>query len=216
VKDIRRLRKIPCILFALGCALPSAGGAPTEYVYLPNPEGDDAAMLSGETWVGVGPDFTLRVQLIDEDERRAFIEKVAGYPTDPFASPPDRPSGYVTFVMELENQGGASLLFRAQQCWLVTSKNEHLDPISMEGLRARYGLVGGEMSSVYARSVTALLPTTQTLEAGESLAGLLVYRISKPNPRWYKLEIQITTANGDVTTITAPYRRVKQNRSESP
>jgi hypothetical protein len=200
----------------LCCALPSAAGAPTDYVYVPVPEGYEAATLSGDTWVGVGPDFTLRVQRIEANERRAFIEKITGTPTDPFASPPDRPSSYVTFLMELENQGGTSLLFRSQQCWLVTSRNEHLGPISMEGLRARYGLVGGEMSSVYKRSVSALVPTTRRLEAGESLAGLLVYRTSKPNPRRYKLEIQITTANGDVTTITAPYRRVKVNRSESP
>lgn len=203
-------------MFALGCAAAIPAGEPPEFVFVPDPEADDAAMLSGSTWTAVGPDFTLRVQRIGEDERRAFIEKVTGSPTDPFASPPDQPPGFVTFVMELENNGAANLAFRSQQCWLVTDRNEIMHPIGMEGLRARYASVGREMGPAYERSVAAVVPTTHTLYAGDTLAGLLVYRAFKPKTKRYKLDIQITTASGDVSKVTIPYRRVKKNRSEDP
>jgi hypothetical protein len=194
----------------------SQAGEPAEFVFVPDPGADGAAILSGATWTATGPDFTLRVQRIGEDERRAFIEKITGSPTDPFASPPDRPPGFVTFVMELENNGAGNLVFRSQQCWLVTDRNEILHPIGMEGLRARYGLVGREMGPAYDRSVTAVVPTTRTLYAGDSLTGLLVYRAFKPKTKRYRLDIQITTASGDVSRVTIPYRRIKKDRSENP
>jgi hypothetical protein len=86
----------------------------------------------------------------------------------------------------------------------------------MEGLRARYGLVGREMGPAYERSVTAVVPTTRTLYAGDALVGMLVYRTFKPKTKRYRLDIQITTANGDVSKVTIPYRRIKKDRSENP
>jgi hypothetical protein len=205
-----------CLVLALCCASSSLAGEPPEFVFVPDPDVDGAAMLSGATWVATGPDFTLHIQRIGEEERRAFIEKITGSPTDPFASPPGKPPGFVTFVMELANQGAGNLVFRSQQCWLVTDKHEILHPIGMEGLRARYGLVGQEMGPAYERSVTAVIPTTRTLYTGDSLAGLLVYRAFKPKTKRYRLDIQITTASGDVSKVIIPYRRIKKERSENP
>jgi hypothetical protein len=72
------------------------------------------------------------------------------------------------------------------------------------------------MGPAYDRSVTAVVPTTRTLYAGDSLTGLLVYRAFKPKTKRYRLDIQITTASGDVSKVTIPYRRIKKDRSEDP
>ena len=173
-------------------------------------------MLSSATWVATGSDFTLRLQRIDEAARQAYIDKVTGSKTDPFASPPGQPPGFVTFVMQIENNGGGTIVLRSQQCWLVTDKNEILHPVGMEGLRARYGMANRELGPAYERSLEAVIPTTRTLYPGESVAGLLVYRAFKPKTKRYKLDIQITTPNGDVALITAPYRRIKKDPGEAP
>jgi hypothetical protein len=187
-----------------------AASEASELGFLPDPLGDTTAILSGSTWIGTGPDFTLRLQRIDADERRAFIEKVTGSATDPFASPPDQRPGFVTFVMQLENQGAGSLVFRSQQAWLVTNKTEYLKPISMEGLKARYGLVGAQTTPAYENSFGAVVPTTVDLVAGQTLVGLLVYRAFKPKTKRYRLDIQLITGSGDAVMITLPYQREKK------
>lgn len=196
------------------CTLGTGAGESESYVFVPEPDFDGAAVLSGSTWIGHGPGFTLRLQRVDEAQRLAFIEKVTGVATDPFATRPGNEPRFLSFLAQLENNGGGSLVFRAQQCWLITNKKEHLSPMAMDTLRATYGVMGQEMSPAYGRVDSAFLPTTRTLEAGESMAGLLVYNMFKPGTRRYHLEVQLTTAAGDVVPVTAAYRRVKQERAE--
>jgi len=219
--EVRRLQNplaIACLLLTLGCFASLAAKEPKQFVFLPNPEFDGAAMLNGSTWVSTGPDFRIELQRIGEQDRRDFIEKVTNSATDPFASPPGERPGYLTFIMRLENQGAGELVMRSQQCWLITDHNEYLYPISMEGLRGRYGVVGREPGAAYERSVSAVFPTTLLLNPGESRAGLLVYRAFKPKTRRFRLDIQLITASGEVSRITAPYRRrrVKPDRSDQP
>ena len=73
-----------------------------------------------------------------------------------------------------------------------------------------------DYEATYERAVAAVVPTTQNLHPGESMAGLLVYRQFKPKTKRYQLDIQITTGNGDVAKVSAPYRRVKKNRGDEP
>jgi hypothetical protein len=77
-------------------------------------------------------------------------------------------------------------------------------------------MVGADLGPAYERSLVAVVPTSRMLDPGEMLAGLLVYRAFKPSTRRYRLDIQITTATGDVAWISAPYRRMKKDESEEP
>ena len=166
-------------------------------------------MLSGATWTGLGPGFTLRLQALDETQRQAFIRRATGVATDPFATPTGQEPRFLTFLAELENNGAGTLVFRAPQCWLITNRNEHLSPIGMETLRSTYGVMGQSMSPAYERVGSAFLPTAHDLEPGRSLSGLLVYNMVKPSARRFRLEVQITTPSGDVVPVTAAYRRVR-------
>ena len=203
------------LVLLLSCAVAIAG-TPAEYLFVPDPEADGAAMLSGSTWTGLGPGFTLRVQRVDEAQRLAFIKKVTGVATDPFATPPGQSPRFIGFLAQLENNGAGSLVFRSQQCWLVTNKHEHLKPIGMASLGATYSVMGGEMSPAYKSVGDAFMPATHTLLPGESMSGLLVYNMFKPSTRRYKLDIQIITPSGDVVPITASYRRIKVKQSGKP
>ena len=211
-----RFRNILCLLLVLCCALSAAAAEKqkNDYVFVDDPEADGAAMLSGSTWVGLGPGFTLRLQRVDETQRRAYIQKVTGVATDPFASPPDQEPRFLSFLMQLENNGAGSLVFRSAQCWLVTNKAEHLNPIGMDMLRATYTVMEAEISPAYERVGSAFVPSNRTLDPGESMAGLLVYNMVKSGTRRYKVDIQITTPSGDVVPVTAPYRRVKLGKGD--
>jgi hypothetical protein len=75
-------------------------------------------------------------------------------------------------------------------------------------------MMGAELTPAYETSLTAMIPTARTLAPGDSMAGLLVYRAFKPNTRKYKVDIQLTTADGAVTPIKAAYRRQKIEPSD--
>ncbi len=197
----------------LGCVASSWAGKrvePADLPFVPDPQAKDAATLSGSTWVELGPGFTLRVQQIDGDERLAYIENVTGLAIDPFAAPGDEAPRFESFLLQIENVGVGRLVFRAQQCLLKGRTAEILTPFAMETMRTTYGMVGQKMQPAYQRVGPAMLPTTRELATGEAVAGLLVYPKVKARTKRFYLEIQITTSAGDVVTMNAPYRRLKQ------
>ncbi len=200
-------------LLLLGWVASSSAGQRVEPVYLPfvpDPDAKDAAPLSGSTWVELGPGFRLQLQQVDEAERLAYIKNVTGLAIDPFAAPGDQAPRFETFLMQIENVGAGTLVFRSQQCLLVGSIAEILKPFAMETMRTTYGMLGQKMQPAYQRAGPALMPTTRDLAAGESVAGLLVYTKVKRKTKRFHLEIQITTSAGDVTIVNAPYRRLKK------
>jgi len=200
------------LLVCLSAAPALTGDA--QYVFEADPTEEGAALLSGETWIGMGHGFTLRLQRIDAEQRLAFIKARTGVATDPFASPPGQPDRFVGFVMQLENNGGNTLNFRSQQAWMITDKNEHNNPIGIDTLRSSYSVMGGEMSSAYERVTQAFIPSGLSLAGGESTAGVLMYRRFKSKTKRFKIEIQLTTADGEVSTVTATYRRRKLKPGE--
>lgn len=200
-------------LLLLGRVALSVAGQRAEPVYLPfvpDPSADNAATLAGSTWVEVGPGLTLRLQLIDEAARLAYIEKVTGLAIDPFAAPGDKAPRFESFLMQIENVGAGIVVFRAQQCLLKGGSAEILTPFALETMRATYGMLGQQMQPAYQRAGQAMLPTSRELTAGETLAGLLVYPKVNAKTKRFRLEIQVTTSAGDVVTMNAPYRRLKK------
>jgi hypothetical protein len=190
------------------------GGQGAEF--LPDPTAEEAMPLHGETWQEIGPGFTVRLQLVDDGQRQAYLQRATGSATDPFASPPDKPSGYHTFLLQIENQGSGEIIFQAQNCWLTSDRNDHLYPVGMEGLRATYGMLGHELTPAYERTGSALLENSFTVLPGRQAAGLLVYRSVKPKAKRFQVELQLTVSTGDVIRLNAPYRRPKpiKNKDE--
>jgi hypothetical protein len=170
-----------------------------------------APPLVGATWTDEGPGYTMRLQRITDEQRQAFFRRMTESPTDPFASRPDEPPRYQTFLLQIENKSDGSLMFQSKHCWLKTDRNELLTPIGLGGLRSSYGVMGREMAPAYESVAPAVLEGSVTLQPGESIAGTLVYKMFKPKTSFFKIDVQLTTSAGDVVKLVAPYRRHKPN-----
>lgn len=203
---------IVALLLCWPALLASADDA--RYVFEPDPTAEGAALLSGSTWIAAGAGFTLRLQQITPRQRLEFIEKRTGVATDPFASPPGQPDRFLAFVLQLQNNGGDTLTFRSQQAWMITDKNEHNNPLGMDTLRSNFSVMGGEMSPAYERVTQAFIPSSANIAGGESMVGVLIYRQFKATTKRFKIEIKLTTADGEVSTVTTPYRRRKLKPDE--
>lgn len=210
------LRTLLVLLAALALSLAptwceTAAIAP---VFVPTPADPPSAgqlRLEGQTWISAADEYTLRVQMIDDDQRRRYIEHVTGLATDPFAAPPDEPPRFLTFVVEIENHGAASLSFNPTSCWLTGSRaTDVFSPYDMDQLGFDYRSEGLELPPAYAKAAGALLEHPRLVEPGQSVAGLLVYRALPPRTRKMQLDLQLSLANGDVVRVSAPYRRLKE------
>jgi hypothetical protein len=200
-----RARRVLAVLLALGATAVAADR--TENRYVPDPDDDEAPPLRGATWVDEGPGYAIQFQQIDEAERRAYLSRI-GTETDPFAAPPDAGARFLTFALLVENRSGGDLVFQPQNCWLTTNSNEILYPIGIEGLRSTYQMLELDLPPAYETSAPALLENATTLDPGQTLSGLLVYRHPKRQTRRFRVDVQLTSPAGDVVRFSAPYRRL--------
>lgn len=182
----------------------------------PSFEPDDAradqARLEDGAWVERGPGYAVRIKLLDDAGRRAWLRQAAGAEVDPFAVRPDQAPGHLSFLLELENRGQGPIVLEPQNCWLVTSRGEILNPIGIEGLRTAYGSSGLVMPPAYERAAPAVLEGSKLLGPGESAAGLLVYRTFKPKTNRFRVELQLVLPSGELLRMSAPYWRPRARK----
>jgi hypothetical protein len=150
------------------------------------------------------------LQLLDDAERRAYLQRATGRETDPFAAPAGAAPRFLTFVLLLEHTGEGRLVLEAQNCWLRGEGGLVLYPVGAEAAQAAYGVEGLEPAPAYAPALRAVLERSVVLEPGETVAGLLVYPSPKPRTKRFHVEVQLTTSSGDVVRMHAPYRLPKR------
>ena len=201
------------LLAASGC--PAAAAAPVVPVYVPAPETEGAPQLDGDTWIGAGPLHSIRLTRIGDEARQAYIRKAVGSDTDPFASRPDQPEGYLTYLLQLANPGDAALIFNPGHCWLFTG-NEVRTPLGPADVSFSYQLADSGFPPAYEKAGQVLLHRMRVIEAGESLHGLLVYRAPKPSTRNFTVDVQLSLSTGDIVKFSAPYRRLTKKELRQP
>jgi hypothetical protein len=210
---IRHAAILSSILIAsLGLIVSAAQDEPRRLV--PKPDEPGADTLVGSTWVSEDEGYALRLQRIDAAQRLAYIEHMTGLTTDPFASKPGQPPRYLSFVLEIQNRGDQPLQFDPRKCWLITGKKEIQSPLEMTDLSFQYRTIGQELPPAYARAGSALFGHIVDLRAGESQAGLLVFRAVPAKTRRYSVDAQIVLANGSVAKITGFYAREKKDKKQ--
>jgi len=202
-------------LTATGCLFLSSPLAGDAAVFVPDPERADTVELRGSTWVAEGPGYVLRLQQLDNAQRLAYIQHATGLTTDPFASRPDQPARYVSFILEIENRGVEKLHFNSTQCWLVTNRNKVQSPILMSDLSFQYRQIGRDMPAAYERVQLALLDDASIVDPGRSVAGLLVYRRLGPKTKRFRVDARVTSADGAVGNLVAAYRKLKDKELAS-
>jgi hypothetical protein len=210
-----RLRKSMTALVALLCACLAAvsdceaggsGGRP----FAPDPEAEHAPVLEGSTWVSESASYVIRLQRLTEGERLAYFEKVTGLRIDPFATPPGKDVRFISFLLQIENRGEHALLMNPIHCWLKTNKGEVQAPMGLNDIGFLYRVAGGNLPPAYLGARPALMESTKTIQGGESIHGLLIYREVEQSNKSYHVDVQLSLPNGDTALFSAPYRRLKK------
>jgi hypothetical protein len=165
--------------------------------------------LAGSAWEHRGAGFAVRLRQLDDEERRELLRRVAGSETDPFATAGDRPPRFATFLLEIQNSGQPWLALHRENLWLVTESNRIEHPLGLERITADYGIIGSELPPAYERIRPALVDETWSLAPGDRAEGLLVYPAVPAKTKRFRIDVQVTLANGDVVRISAPYLKPK-------
>ncbi len=188
----------------------AAAGKKSPAVYAPDTKIAGELTLEDETWSERGAGYEVRLRRLTDSERQAYFKEVVGSTTDPFASRPDQPRRFTTFMLELRNRSGGSMTFQTQTCWLTTNAKEIFSPMGLEGLSRDFGMLEEAMPPAYEQVRPALIEGSHVIPAGASLAGLLVFRPFEPKTKRFHVDVQFVMSAGELIRITAPYKREKK------
>jgi hypothetical protein len=207
----RNSRFLP--LAILACFLspvPAAEEQPA--IWVPDTEAEDAPLIDDTTWLNHGPLYSIRLTRIGTEARRAYIRKVIGSETDPFASPPDSVKKYFSFLLQIENRGEGAIMFNPMHCWLMTNKKEIQTPVGLSDLSFLFKVVDQQFPPAYDKIAPLLLDEPRMVEPGEMIHGMLVYKpFKKPKTKAFNVDVQLSLPSGDVVRLSAPYRRLTKN-----
>ena len=187
-------------------------------VYEPHPDAKNAPSLSGETWEKKGDLYVIRLQKLTDDERLAYIQRMTGLATDPFAAKPGHEPRFYGFLLEVENHGEGSIDLNPFNCWLMPSNAKVRNPIGLTDLSFTYHMAGADLPPAYEKVGEIIIDEPKVIHAGRTFHGLLVYRALEKTPRSFHVDVQLTLPDGNVARFRAPYRRlkIKQPKSEEP
>jgi len=195
-----------------------AGPAPADpntpappLVLVPDTSQPGPVVLRGQTWTLETKDVTIHLRQVDDTERRNFIGHVTGLSIDPFAAPADEPPRFLSYLVHIENRGKEALEFNPVNSWLTTNRKQILYPVGLADLLSMYHDGGMELPDAYERVGPAVLEQARTVDAGATLAGLLVYHIVDVRTKSYQIDIELTKTNGKAVLFAAHYRRPPKN-----
>lgn len=191
---------------------PGHAGRPADASYLPDPGAKNAPVLQGSTWLRDDDGCAVRLQMIDDEERQAFLLHATGLATDPFAGRPGQPPRFLSFLLELENRTEGEVALNPLDCWLMTNRKQIETPLGLTDLSFDYHVAGSDLPPAYENIGRVLLAHRITVKPGKSLHGLLVYRAVDAAAKTFRVEIQFTLPDGNVVRLAAPYRRVKSKQ----
>jgi len=216
IPKVLYLRAVTLLFGALlvTAALARPANPPAELRLVPDPPDPPGNLeLNGQTWVAEAPSFVLRLQLIDDVQRLAYIEHVTGLSVDPFLSPPEKEDRFLSFVIEIQNRGEAPLSFNPRGAWINTDiQNDAQSPIGLEDIGFAYRMTDREMPPAYSQVAPALLEHPLFVNPGSSASGLLIYRSPSPKTRRMELDLALSLPSGDVVRFNAPYRKSKDKK----
>jgi hypothetical protein len=212
-----RVSFLACLVLLGATLLPLSAKLTPIVEYAPDPTQKGISELRGATWVSEGPGYSMRLQLINDEQRLAYIEHSTGLTIDPFAPRRGDPPRYITFVLEIENSAEIDLLFNPRQSWLmtnrkVTSRKDIQTPLMMSDLSFQYRQAGRELPPAYERVSRALFENTVSVAPGRSTSGLLIYRAIDLKNNAYRVDTRIVTGTGEVVKLLATYKKVKPKK----
>ena len=189
------------------CLTFAAKSPPPLPVFVPDSDAKGAAPIEGDAWVSEGPHHAMVLKRLEDEDRQAYLERNVGLAADPFAGPPGEPARFISFLLAIENRGSDALLFNPLKAWLK-SHNMVSTPIRMSDLSFDYRVAGAELPPAYLRVRSALLEMPVTVESGQAVSGLLVFRAVGPKTRRFTVDVDFVLPSGDAVRLSAAYRRL--------
>lgn len=204
MRPSRRLAASAALLLALplAAATPPAAfvAAPSKKIETPYRDG---------AWVLDTPQVLIRLTPLDDAERGAFIRERTGHSIDPFATPPDRPKGFLTWKIELHNRSKERIIYQPQSTLLVTKSKFPLRPLDLPEIESAFALLEREVPPAYRHVRKALFDGEVILSPGQRASGLLVFRMVPPRTKAFTIDLAVTHASGESSRLSAAYRRAK-------
>ncbi|HXV74867.1 MAG TPA: hypothetical protein VD788_01000 [Candidatus Polarisedimenticolaceae bacterium] len=180
---------------------------PVAALFVPDLDRAGELTLEGATWARKATDHTVLLRPLDDRERLRYIENRTGVAVDPFSTPPGRQPRYLTYLLVIENRGDSEVGFNALDCWLKTNRDEIRTPVGLTDLSFDYQLAGLTLPAAYERIATALLEGGRIVRPGETISGLLVYHVTHPRTKRFRIEVDLIPSSGEVIRFSAPYRK---------
>ena len=199
------------LLYAtIACSVIAARAASDAHpVFEPDIDAAQGLTLQGRTWSREDASLTIHLREVDQAERLNYIEGATGVRIDPFAAPAGSEPRFVTFLLVVENKGDVAVGFNALDSWLKTNRQEIQTPLGLTDLSFDYHTAGLELPAAYESISPVMLEGARTIIPGDSVSGLLVYRVVDSRTKRFHVEVDLIPPSGDVVRFNAPYRRSK-------
>lgn len=218
VKRVSLLLALGLWLAATAAGAAANGKPRPPSVYVPNVKAGELpadVSLDGPTWTWTAPGYRVQLRQLDEEERRKYVLNTTGSNADPFAGRPDRPRGFLTFLLLIDNLSDEGLFFQPQNCWLRTPHDKIEYPLDQVAIRSAFTLFEQEFPPAYEKAAAALLEGEKRLTVGQRVHGLLVYHSPHERMKRFTVDIPLTLSNGEQKSFSAPYRVLKKDE-QSP
>lgn len=199
-------RRTAALMLAL-LAIPLSAAEPTAFVAAPSKK--VATPFVEGAWVLDSSLVLARLTALDDAERLAFIRERTGLGIDPFATPPDRPKGFLTWRLEIHNKSSERIIFQPQSIVLVTKSKFPLRPLDIPEIESAFGRLDQEVPPAYRHVRKAIFDGEVILAPGQRASGLLVFRMVPPRTQSFTIDIAVTHASGEASRLAAAYRRAK-------
>lgn len=199
------------VALGAGIALAAGGGSSGLEAgrFAPDPKARSQPPPKNGVFAIERPDCLLEVEMLDDEARRAFLQKRTGVTLDPFASAPGSPAGFLAFRVRIANRGRGDLAFQPQLARLEFGKHDVRRPVSWPDVLLAFGTLGLAPPPAYAASRPAILDGDVVLEPGGEVTGLLPFRRPPPGTKTFLAIFQATSASGETISLAAPYRWIR-------
>ena len=207
---------VACGLSFYGATFGADVPAPrADWGFEPDLSAEDAPVLQGTTWTEGGKQHAIWLKHLDDAERLAYIERQTGVSIDPFRAKPGHEPRFISFLVVIENRTDSNMEFNPMHSWVMTNKKEIRSPLAMTDLGFDYRMMSGqELPPTYQKIGPALLDLPRTIEPGEKISGLLVYRTFKRKVKRFTVDARLSLSDGEVLKFTAYYRRINAKKGK--
>ena len=193
---------------ALSSALPSAAAKPEPpyrivvgpVVKKQAPDAPPGTTLARTNIKGLG----IVIEYADARRRGEYLKTLVPAVSDPFATPPGRPEGALTFVVTFDNQSPRDAVFQPGNVAILTDRGDRDFPLDLTDLYLSAERAGVEdLQRVVDRATTILFDSSTSIPSGTSKSRLLAFRPLEG--KWKQFQVHFSFLQVGTETHSASF-----------